>query len=206
MRRTALAQTVVCCVLALAVGCGDDSDDDANLPDLEDTSESPSQPSNGSEKPDKKSKQKNRPGGNGLTFSELPDVKGAAADVLDAYIRFEELTWQAYKSNRMPAAIRGVAGDPAVVQVNQNLSYQRRHDLRTSGRQAIRVDDVEARGSVAVAVACSDDSKMTNINEHGEEKPVKGVKKNPTSSLNIDLVKEHGTWRVNNYNVEIEPC
>jgi len=145
------------------------------------------------------------PGGDGLTFTDHPDLDGKRGRPAQAYVDYYEAVWQALTTNQVPAELSGVATGPLVQGVTRRIQDQRADEQLMGGTVSISFEQVERTSTSVTFAGCLDESGMTKT-VGGKPTAIEGLAEQPTQTLDIVVGLTQNGWAVIQSKQEIAPC
>ena len=146
------------------------------------------------------------PGGNGLEFENLPATTGPDGDVVQAYIDYYELSWRAITTNVIPAAIRNVATPPAIDDIREKVTAQKKGRYHMSGEIAVSFEVRDKSERFTKLRGCIDESGLTKTTSGKGEQPVEGVDTDPTQLIDVTMQRSDAGWMVVDHAFKIARC
>ena len=146
------------------------------------------------------------PGGNGLEFENLPSTGGPDGDVVQAYIDYYELSWRAITTNMIPAGIRNVAAPPAIDDIREKVSAQKKGRYHMSGEITVSFEVRDKSERFTKLRGCIDESGLTKFTKGKGEQPVDGVETDPTQLIDVTMQQSDAGWIVVDHAFKIARC
>ena len=146
------------------------------------------------------------PGGNGLEFENLPSTTGPDGDVVQAYIDYYEFSWRAITTNVIPAGIRAVAAPPAIDDIREKVSAQKKGRYHMGGKIAVSFEVSDKTERFTKLRGCINESGLTKTTLGKGEQPVDGVDTDPTQLIDVTMQRSDAGWIVVDHAFKIARC
>ncbi|MBI9114551.1 hypothetical protein [Sanguibacter suaedae] len=143
----------------------------------------------------------------GLVFSDLPDVSGDEADILNTYQQFEHEVWFTNTTASLSETVAEVTTGSVAPFFQERITTLTSGDPAVLGGRTIfsslTVEAVD--GDVALVTSCADRREVT---VEFADRTVSALEdgSSPTYVAHTTVLRESGTWKVSGHTITVEDC